>query len=113
MRSSFLGLYRTMTRRNRAPQINLPELRQEITDLVARNALAMVQCAIDGVMEESQYQAIKYLFEMVGIYPACAEASEGSEDTLSKVLLRNLGVGATVQSEESGPDRDVQIHPVE
>jgi hypothetical protein len=70
----------------------LGELRGKITDLVARNAVAMVQCAIDGVMEKGQYQAIKYLFEMVGIYPAVAGQSEEPEDTLAKVLLQHLGV---------------------
>jgi len=56
-----------MARRTSEAGTTLPELRQKLTDLVAQNAVAMVQCAIDGVMEEGQYQAIKYLFEMVGI----------------------------------------------
>jgi len=75
-----------------AASLELGKLRGKITDLVARNAVAMVQCAIDGVMEEGQYQAIKYLFEMVGIYPAEAGETEGPEDTLARVLLQHLGV---------------------
>jgi hypothetical protein len=70
----------------------LGKLRGKITDLVAHNAIAMVQCAIDGVMEEGQYQAIKYLFELVGIYPAVTGETEGPEDTLAKVLLQHLGL---------------------
>ena len=49
---------------------DLSALRRQITDLVAQNAVSMVQNAIDAVNEEGQYQAIKYLFEMVGLYPA-------------------------------------------
>lgn len=100
-----------MDPRHSAPEIALPELRQKITDLVARNAVAMVQCAIDGVMEEGQYQAIKYLFEMVGIYPASAGSDDTAEDTLSKVVLRHLGIGESALT--AGPGRDSQIHPVE
>jgi hypothetical protein len=89
----------------------LGDLRSKITALVAHNAIAMVQCAIDGVMEEGQYQAIKYLFEMVGIYPAIAGTTDEPEDTLAQVLLRHLGV---VPEAEQLPGRPVEgeIHPV-
>ena len=52
---------------------DLSSLRQRITELVARNAVSMVQQAIDAVKEEGQYQAIKYLFEMIGLYPAATD----------------------------------------
>ena len=84
-------------------ETNVAELRQKITALVARNAVGMVQCAIDGVMEDGQYQAIKYLFEMVGIYPPAGGDAEQSEDTLSKVLLQHLGVEAPVVAEGTRP----------
>lgn len=102
-----------MARRSPGSEASLPELRQTITDLVSRNAVAMVQCAIDGVMEEGQYQAIKYLFEMVGIYPAAAGEDGAPEDTLSKVLLRHLGIDENKSSEGSGAGREIQVHPVE
>ena len=104
VRSSFLGTI--MARRASEPDPTLPELRQKITNLVARNAVAMVQCAIDGVMEEGQYQAIKYLFEMVGIYPAVSGENAAPEDTLSKVLLRQLGIEETGQERESESGRE-------
>lgn len=101
-----------MARRTPESEASLPELRQKITDLVCRNAVAMVQCAIDGVMEEGQYQAIKYLFEMVGIYPAVSGEGDAPEDSLSKVLLRHLGVPENESPADSGPSRDMQVHPV-
>ncbi len=110
MRSSFLG--KNMARRASGSDPNLPDLRQKITDLVARNAVAMVQCAIDGVMEEGQYQAIKYLFEMVGIYPSTGGDNDESEDTLSKVLLRHLGIAETKSEDGCGSGGAIQVHPV-
>jgi hypothetical protein len=86
---------------NSGKDLGVAELRQKITELVAHNAIAMVQCAIDGVMEQGQYQAIKYLFEMVGIYPAPAGGSDEPEDTLSKLLLRHLGVA---EFDEAAPE---------
>ena len=63
-----------------------------ITDLVAHNAVAMVQCAIDAVQEEGQYQAIKYLFEMIGLYPAMAGSEDVKPDSLTETLLKHLGL---------------------
>ena len=70
----------------------LSALRREITELVARNAVVMVQNAIDAVNEAGQYQAIKYLFEMIGLYPALGTEDDTPEASLAGTLLRHLGV---------------------
>jgi hypothetical protein len=92
-----------MANRNSGADLSGAELRQRITELVEDNAVAMVQCAIDSVMEQGQYQAIKYLFEMVGIYPATAGDSDEPEDGLSKLLLKHLGIDAPENA--TGPER--------
>jgi hypothetical protein len=97
------------------PAEDLSELRREINDLVARNAVPMVQQAIDAVREEGQYQAIKYLFEMIGLYPAIAQEDSGSQDSLAEVLLEQLGL-ATTQPSKPVTDRRPKAsprHPVE
>lgn len=109
-RSFFLGT--SMARKAPGSDASLPELRQAITELVSRNAVAMVQCAIDGVMEEGQYQAIKYLFEMVGIYPSTSGEDDVTGDSLAKVLLRHLGMAESESQDESRSSRAVQVHPV-
>lgn len=79
---------------------DLAELRRQITGLVAQNAVAMVQRAIDSVNEEGQYQAIKYLFEMIGLYPAVANENDEPEDTLAQILLRQLGAATSVETRD-------------
>src|SRR3954452_5843603 len=74
------------------PAEELSELRRKISELVAQNAVPMVQQAIDAVREEGQYQAIKYLFEMIGLYPAVAQEDSESQDSLAQVLLEQLGL---------------------
>jgi hypothetical protein len=71
---------------------DLTTLRSEITELVARNAVTMVQHAIDAVNEEGQFQAIKYLFEMIGLYPGTEDTSSPVEDSLAARLLQQLGL---------------------
>src|SRR3954469_3406167 len=87
-----------------AEQPDIPALRQKITDLVAQNAVAMVQCAIDAVNEEGQYQAIKYLFEMIGLYPAAPADDSPLQDSLAKTLLRQLGLPESMPTESAGPE---------
>ena len=93
----------------------LSELRRKISELVAHNAVPMVQQAIDAVREEGQYQAIKYLFEMIGLYPAGAEDESESQDSLAQVLLEQLGM-APVQPGKRVTNRRTEVssrHPVE
>ena len=64
----------------------------------------MVQRAIDSVNEEGQYQAIKYLFEMIGLYPAVANENQEPEDGLAQILLQQLG--AETGDESRSRDRE-------
>jgi hypothetical protein len=81
-----------MTTKRAADPPDLTDLRQRITGLVAQNAVGMVQCAIDAVQEEGQYQAIKYLFEMIGLYPAAAGSEDVKPDSLTEILLKHMGL---------------------
>ena len=88
-------------------------LRRKISELVAKNALAMVQNAIDAVNEEGQYQGIKYLFEMIGLPPAIANSDESqAQESLARVLLDHLGLPDRVIGEpEEG--KLTTRHPLE
>lgn len=81
---------------------DLSALRRQVTELVARNAVPMVQQAIDSVKEEGQYQAIKYLFEMIGLYPAAAEDDSQAHDSLAQTLLERLGLIEVTEQEPPG-----------
>jgi hypothetical protein len=97
------------------PAEELSDLRRKISDLVARNAVPMVQQAIDAVREEGQYQAIKYLFEMIGLYPAIAQEDSESQDPLAQLLLEQLGVSGVQPGQSAAPRRTEvsERHPVE
>ena len=71
---------------------DLTALRHDITELVTRNAVTMVQHAIDAVNEDGQFQAIKYLFEMIGLYPGIDDSRSPEQDSLAATLLQQLGL---------------------
>jgi hypothetical protein len=86
-------------------------LRRQITELVARNAVGMVQNAIDAVNEGGQYQALKYLFEIIGLFPASANEDDLEEQSLAAILLRHLGIEH--DTEEANVEKSPSAHPVE
>ena len=92
------------------PAEELSELRRKIGELVAQNAVPMVQQAIDAVREEGQYQAIKYLFEMIGLYPVVAQEDSESQDSLAQVLLEQLGL-APMQQGKPMAHRRAEVSP--
>ena len=70
---------------------DLAAIRQQITDLVRNQAVPMVEITISEV-DKGHYAAMKYLFEMIGLYPAATQEENEGEDSLARTLLRRLGL---------------------
>ncbi|MDP9159938.1 MAG: hypothetical protein M3O09_06875 [Acidobacteriota bacterium] len=70
---------------------DLASIRERITNLVSNEALNMVQITIEEV-NKGHYMAMKYLFEMIGLYPGAAKEEAPVEDSLARTLLRRLGL---------------------
>ena len=70
---------------------DLGEIRRHIADMVGNGAIGMVETTIDQV-GKGHYLGMKYLFEMIGLYPATSTNDSAEEDSLAGVLLRRLGL---------------------
>ena len=66
-------------------------VRKRINDLVAREAVGMVDGAVDAA-KDGQYGAMKCLFEIVGLFPAPLESVEDPGEGLVEKLLRQLEI---------------------
>jgi hypothetical protein len=94
--------------------VELADLQQEIRETVALGAVAIVQNAVERAKEAGQYQLIKFLFEIAGLYPVGPKESESKELSLARMLCRELGVpenpgldvqaGDAAEKEERGAD---------
>ena len=87
--------------------VNLAEIRRQISDLVGNGAVGMVESTMEEV-GKGHYLGMKYLFEMVGLYPATSTDEAPMEDSLAAILLRRLGLPEAPKSEpgvteDSGP----------
>ena len=86
--------------------VEIAQVREKIKRVVGNQAVQMVETAIAGV-GKGNYLAMKYLFEMVGIYPATIPAEPDSQDSLAKILLRNLGIEQEPDPETASPQTKV------
>src|SRR5262249_29381149 len=81
--------------------VDLDRLRREIANLVGGRAVSMVGTTIDEV-DKGHYAAMKYLFELIGLYPGNSEAAVAEDDgVLAKTLLRRLGLPEEAQADDA------------
>jgi hypothetical protein len=81
---------------------DLGSLRQKISNVVAGDALEMVNDVIAEV-HKGQHTPMKYLFELIGLYPASAEDEGPVDDSLVQTLLRRLGFPEAAADGEGAP----------
>lgn len=76
-------------------QVDLDALRQKIANYVGSKGLEMVRTATDEAVKVGNLSSLKYLFEMIGLYPPTAteSAQETDGDDLARLLLKRLNVG--------------------
>jgi len=79
-------------------------LRDQISKQIHASAQEMVGATIQQV-NDGHYQAMKYLFEMIGLFPAPAMQDAQQEDSLAGMLLNRLGMGEETLTEEPGNER--------
>ena len=92
---------------------DLAEIRRQIADLVGNGAVGMVETTIDQV-GKGHYLGMKYLFEMIGLYPATSSDDVPAEDSLAAILLRRLGLPDEPMPKAGGTkDSGASTAPVE
>lgn len=78
-------------RRARQQKIDLERLRKEIRRRVGSESERIVKALIEAAKAGNVTQA-KYLFEIIGLYPAAATEEETEQETMVSTLLKRLGL---------------------
>ncbi len=87
---------------------DLVAVRQKIANHVGGKALQMVRVLTTDAAIKGNLSAMKYLFEMVGLFPASGpQAGPQEQDCLARTLLERLGLEDEVES-ETGSGRPVE-----
>lgn len=75
-------------------------VQREIRALVANAAADMVVVAIEKA-KQGQYQAMKYLFELSGLFEESGKADDAKELSLAKMICRELGLPEECEQDSS------------
>ena len=70
---------------------DLAAIRKEISCLVGNEAISMVETTMAEV-EKGHYAAMKFLFEMIGLYPATGQEEAVGAESVARRLVRRLGL---------------------
>lgn len=93
--------------RKTAKDADMRETRQKVRNVVAGQAVPIVQAVTEEVKKQAQVQAMKALFEMIGLFgkDAAPDAPPEDDQALAKVLLDrfNLPDFPVTAEEESAP----------
>jgi hypothetical protein len=82
---------------------NPDEVRSRISSAVGNRAVDLVQGTISEA-EKGVFTAMKYLFEMTGLYPAPTQEASPEEGSLAETLLKRLGMLETPTAEHVAPN---------
>lgn len=70
---------------------DMVEARKNTSDVVRCSAMDIIDALIQKA-KDGEVGPAKYLFEMVGLYPATEETSSKPEDSLAYTLLQRMGL---------------------
>jgi len=91
--------------------VDLAVIREQIKNQVGNAAAKMVASGIDEA-NKGHYAAMKFLFELVGLYPAAEGGEEDAAgDGLAKTLFRRLGVAEEIATAEVTKETPVVSTP--
>jgi hypothetical protein len=91
--------------------INAASVREKLANIVRTKAPKVVTAVMEEVEKKANIPAMKYLFEMGGIFPGESQgkadqpeenAGEMSAEPLAKILLHELGLPEKIEVDEDG-----------
>jgi hypothetical protein len=87
-------------------------VRNSVTNLILRSSHDMAARVVQSVTEGGQVAALKYLWEMSGLFPFAA-GENGEHDSLAKILLQRMGLQGKVPVVPEDDDGDVESEELE
>jgi hypothetical protein len=97
-------------KRRGRPSVDLEGVRHQIHQRIGQEALGMVESTI-AEADKGHYPAMKYLFEIIGLYPTTGEEAEAGDDSLARTLMRRLVFPDEPASEASSPKDLADVAP--
>ena len=81
--------------------VDADQLRQKVRNMVSNQAYEMTRVMIGEVVDGGSVTAMRYLFELAGLYPVNAAMDQPEDqDSLAKTMLERLGLSEAPSGEQ-------------
>jgi hypothetical protein len=85
----------------------MQRVRNQITNVIADEAVEVVQSLVRGAKKGGNVSTLKYLLQVAGLFPA-AVGEEREPESLRDALVRQLGLSPKQVSEEGADEGNVE-----
>ena len=86
----------------------IQRVQNRVANVILDNSVEMASRVVQSVTESGQIGALKFLWDVVNLFPAGKEMGEESPDTLAKILLERMGLDDDESGESGNGDGDVK-----
>ena len=87
---------------------DIQRVQNRVTNVILDGSVEMARRVVQTVAEGGQITALKFLWDVVGLFPPGERSDEESPDTLAKILLERMGLEDDESGEEGSGDTDVE-----
>jgi hypothetical protein len=82
--------------------------RNQVVNLIVDSSVEMTQRVVRSVSERGNVQALRFLWEMAGMFPTAPASDDGDEEASARALLEKFGVCEERDGGEGEPEGDVE-----
>ena len=82
--------------------------RNRVVNLIVDSSVEMTQRVVRSVSDGGNVSALRFLWEVAGMFPAGAGAEDGEQEATAKSLLERLGLCEELRKDEAEPEGDVE-----
>jgi hypothetical protein len=82
--------------------------RNQVVNLIVDSSVEMTQRVVRSVSERGSVQALRFLWEVAGMFPTAPGSEDGNEEASAKALLEKLGLYGELPAGEADPEGDVE-----
>jgi hypothetical protein len=86
----------------------IQQVRNRVANLIFDKSQAMAERVVQTVTEGGQVAALKYLWEMSGLFPFEGSDENGERESLAKILLERMGLQGKIPATTGDEEGDVE-----
>ena len=82
--------------------------RNRVVNLIVDSSVEMTQRVVRSVSDGGNVPALRFLWEVAGMFPTAAESEDGEQEATAKSLLEKLGLYEELRKDEADSEGDVE-----